>query len=116
MRNTIRKVIIVVPVLMISCQVSENPKSDPETAHKTTRPIAIAKTHGVPAHRAIHSDSKRNFSSMNISCVTPLPSHSGEGGAIADKASRVPQGLHAGSAGLCHNTDVPVLQWPVFRS
>ena len=35
-RNTIRKVMIVVPVLMTSCQVSEKPKNGPVTAHTTT--------------------------------------------------------------------------------
>src|SRR3954454_24049940 len=33
MRKTIRNVMIVVPVLMISCHVSENPKIGPVTAH-----------------------------------------------------------------------------------
>ena len=34
-RNTIRKVTMVVPVLMTSCQVSEKPKSGPVTAQTT---------------------------------------------------------------------------------
>jgi hypothetical protein len=33
MRNTIRKVTMVVPVLTMSCQVSEKPKKGPLTAH-----------------------------------------------------------------------------------
>ena len=32
-RNTIRNVTIVVPVLMTSCHVSENPNSGPVTSH-----------------------------------------------------------------------------------
>ena len=35
-RNTIRKVTMVVPVLMTSCQTSEKPKIGPVTAQTTT--------------------------------------------------------------------------------
>ncbi len=37
---------MVVPVLITSCQVSENPKKGPETAQTTTVPSARAKTPG----------------------------------------------------------------------
>src|SRR4051794_28963995 len=36
-KNTIKKVTMVVPVLMINCQVSENPNSGPVTAHTTDK-------------------------------------------------------------------------------
>jgi hypothetical protein len=39
-KKTMRKVTMVVPVLMISCQVSENPKKGPETAQ--TKMMATA--------------------------------------------------------------------------
>jgi hypothetical protein len=48
-RNTIRNVTIVVPVLMMSCQVSEKPKIGPLTAHTTRTVTAAAKAQGRPA-------------------------------------------------------------------
>ena len=47
-RNTIRKVTIVEPVVMISCQVSEKPNSGPVTAHTTTTVQQTTKASGVP--------------------------------------------------------------------
>lgn len=40
---------IVVPVLMIGCQVSEQLKTGPVAAHATTEMTHSAKTHGRPA-------------------------------------------------------------------
>jgi hypothetical protein len=42
-------VTIVVPVLMMSCQVSEKPKIGPLTAHTTRTVTAAAKAQGRPA-------------------------------------------------------------------
>jgi hypothetical protein len=47
-RNTIRKVTIVVPVLMISCHVSEKWKKGPLSAHTTTTTTQKAKVVGRP--------------------------------------------------------------------
>ena len=51
MRNTIRNVNTVVPVLITSCQVLENPKIGPETAHPTTMTIAAKNATEWPAQR-----------------------------------------------------------------
>ena len=50
-RNTIRNVTMVVPVLITSCQVSENPKKGPEIAQTTTVPRARANTQALPTSR-----------------------------------------------------------------
>src|SRR5262245_12348890 len=50
MRNTIRNVTMVVPVLMTSCQVSEYWKTGPEIPHTRIVPSAIAKAPVPPAH------------------------------------------------------------------
>ena len=44
---------IVVEVLMTSCQVSENPNSGPETAQRITRPQQATNTSGRPVQRAV---------------------------------------------------------------
>jgi hypothetical protein len=51
-RNTIRKVTMVVPVLMTSCHVSEKPNSGPVAAQATTTSTQAAKVTGRPAARA----------------------------------------------------------------
>ena len=48
--NTIRKVMIVVLVLMISCQVSENCRIGPLIHQTISTPRAIINTHGRPNH------------------------------------------------------------------
>lgn len=50
MRNTIRKVTMVVVVLITSCQVSENPNTGPRSAYATTRPRQSTKASGRPVH------------------------------------------------------------------
>src|SRR5215218_7898769 len=52
-RNTIRNVTMVVPVLMINCHVSENPKEGPVAAQTRTARVHKAKVQGLPAARAI---------------------------------------------------------------
>ncbi len=54
-RNTIRNVTIVVPVLMMSCQVSENPNTGPLTAQITNTIAATENAHGLPAARELCS-------------------------------------------------------------
>src|SRR5690606_31193137 len=51
-RNTIRKVMIVVPVLITSCQVSLKPNIGPDTAHPSTTSTAMMKVAGRPVARA----------------------------------------------------------------
>lgn len=48
MMNTIKKVIMVVLVLITSCQVSENLKMGPVTAQSMIRTHAIIKAPGLP--------------------------------------------------------------------
>jgi hypothetical protein len=47
--NTIRKVMMVVAVLITSCQVSEKPKSGPVAPQTTTPASASMKAPGLPA-------------------------------------------------------------------
>jgi hypothetical protein len=54
--NTIRKVIIVVPVLITSCQVFENSKTGPVTAHIITIRAASINAAGLPADRVTTED------------------------------------------------------------
>src|ERR1044071_514758 len=54
MRNTIRKVTMVVPVLITSCHVSLKPKSGPVSAQTTMVADAIKKAAGRPVARAVH--------------------------------------------------------------
>jgi hypothetical protein len=49
MRNTMRKVTIVVPVLTMSCQVSEKPKMGPLSAQRTMTETHSMNAHGRPA-------------------------------------------------------------------
>ena len=49
-----RNVMIVVPVLMTSCQVSLKLNSGPVTAHTTITPTAIANADGVPDMCEVH--------------------------------------------------------------
>ena len=51
-RNTIRKVTIVVPVLITSCQVSLKPNSGPVTTQTSTSSTASTKHSGRPVNRA----------------------------------------------------------------
>ena len=44
---------MVVAVLMTSCQVSLNPKTGPSTAHSTMTATALTKVTGLPAARAV---------------------------------------------------------------
>jgi len=52
-RKTIRKVMMVVPVLITSCQVSEKPKTGPETSQTTMIATASRKVIGRPDSWAI---------------------------------------------------------------
>ena len=52
MRNTIKNVTIVVPVLMTSCHVSEKPNKGPLTPQATTIAQLATKVRGEPAPRA----------------------------------------------------------------
>src|SRR5687767_9353563 len=54
MRKTIRKVIIVVPVLITNCQVSLKSKIGPVSAHSTMMVAAPMKVPGLPVARAAH--------------------------------------------------------------
>jgi hypothetical protein len=53
MRNTIRKVMIVVPVLITSCQVSLNRKSGPVTSQARITLTARMKAAGLPVTRDV---------------------------------------------------------------
>src|SRR5271165_6411408 len=52
-KNTIRKVTMVVPVLMTSCHVSEKSKNGPLTAHTMMVATARANTHARPTSREV---------------------------------------------------------------
>src|SRR3954453_16593189 len=56
MRNTIRNVMIVVPVLMTSCHVSEKPNSGPSAAQIKMQRQDATKVNGLPVALATLSD------------------------------------------------------------
>jgi hypothetical protein len=60
MRKTIKKVMIVVAVLMISCHVSLNPKSGPVTAHAAITETAIINVTGLPVILAVDFANREN--------------------------------------------------------
>src|SRR5437867_370944 len=60
MRNTIRNVTIVVPVLITSCHVSLKPKCRPKSAHTTIITAARMKVAGRPEMWAVHLVSRVN--------------------------------------------------------
>ena len=66
MRNTIRNVTIVVPVLMTSCQVSENANIGPLAAHAITIRQQIRNVIGAPAARATAFEAVVNTRSIDI--------------------------------------------------
>jgi hypothetical protein len=71
-----RKVMIVVLVLMMSCQVSLNPKSGPDNSHKTIIPPAIENAAGRPAideHHCANRLKVEDFLTINKE-GTPLTS------------------------------------------
>src|SRR4051812_47357658 len=59
-RNTMRNVTIVVPVLMTSCQVSLNPNIGPVTAQTTMIAAATVNADGLPVVRAVHLANREN--------------------------------------------------------
>ena len=63
-RNTIRKVMMVVPVLITSCQVSLNPKIGPVAAQTATIPRQAMKVHGLPAILAVRVAKRMKIFSM----------------------------------------------------
>src|SRR2546428_10158554 len=72
MRKTIRKVTMVVPVLMTSCQVSLKWKMGPVAAHSTIMATAITNAVGWPAVRAVHFAKCENFVVRYIIVVPPV--------------------------------------------
>jgi len=60
MRKTIKKVMIVVPVLITSCQVSLNPNSGPVTAHAATTETAVMNVNGLPVILAVNFAKREN--------------------------------------------------------
>ncbi len=72
MRKTIRKVTMVVPVLMMSCQVSLKPKIGPVTAQATMTRRARPKVVGWPAARAVAFANRWNDSAMFIPLYLPF--------------------------------------------
>jgi hypothetical protein len=55
---------MVVPVLMMSCQVSLKPKSGPVISQSATTPAAKAKTIGFPAARAVFFAKSENHDDL----------------------------------------------------
>src|SRR5437762_589714 len=92
MRNTIRKVTMVVPVLMTSCQVSEKPKNGPVTAQTTTVSKASKKAMVLPVQIVAQREkrSKRAPRVWRLCCtiVNLLP--------LSQEATGVPEGDYRG--------------------
>jgi len=64
MRKTIKKVMIVVPVLITNCQVSEYLKNGPETAQIITMETAVRKAKELPVNFVAQF---ANFSKIDLS-------------------------------------------------
>src|SRR5687768_9714823 len=62
MMNTIKKVMMVVPVLITSCQVSEKLKIGPVIAQTIINSMAVRKAMGVPVALVILLDAPSNHS------------------------------------------------------
>ena len=67
------------PVLMVSCQTPEKPKTGPKKAHATTTATAAAKAVGLPAQREA-AEAKREkafwlvwFKQMKVIPLPPAP-------------------------------------------
>jgi len=75
MRNTLRKVMIVVPVLTTSCQVSLKPKSGPVIAHATRIATAAANATGRPAIFAVPLAKRVNQVRDRLGRISPTCSN-----------------------------------------
>ena len=64
-----RNVTIVVPVLITSCQVLENPNTGPSIAHATTQVAAIRNAQGLPIRSATRMAVRANQSRI-ASCLS----------------------------------------------
>jgi hypothetical protein len=94
-KNTIRNVTMVVPVLITSCHVSEKPKNGPEIAQTTTVPRARAKTQALPTSR------EPTFAtSANSLLKTP--------GFLGDRAPEVGAGEPFFSSGVLGTSSQPI--------
>src|SRR5438045_3943898 len=71
MRNTIRKVTMVVLVLMTSCQVSEKPNIGPVTAQARIMASATMKAHGEPTASATACEALRKNSFVIPTSLSP---------------------------------------------
>src|SRR5688572_16813353 len=60
MRNTIKKVMMVVPVFITNCQVSLKPNRGPLTAQTTIISTATTNVAGLPAIRDVHFANREN--------------------------------------------------------
>src|SRR5688572_21474193 len=73
MRNTIRNVTTVVPVLITSCHVSLYPKNGPVTAQATTTDSARRKVYGRPEMRALVLANPVNQLRDFVGLILPAP-------------------------------------------
>src|SRR5213592_3587807 len=72
MTNTMRKVTIVVPVLMVSCQKSEKPNRGPVTAQMMITSPAAMTAAGLPAQLATCEANLANRTSKPVWLITNL--------------------------------------------
>ena len=70
-RKTIRKVMIVVPVLITSCQVSEKPNTGPVTAQTSTTATAVTKAQDRPAWVEAHCAARAKGDGSAMRTRTP---------------------------------------------
>src|SRR4029453_7135446 len=71
-RNTIKKVTIVVPVLMMSCHVSLKPNSGPVIAQIMITATARMKVPGRPVARAVHLANRENHDCDLVGLIFPF--------------------------------------------
>src|SRR5205823_406882 len=73
---TIRNVMMVVPVLMTSCQVFEYSKYGPVTAHTMMVPSASANASELPVHSVARRDIRSSHPALRPMIAPPLTGHS----------------------------------------
>src|SRR3954463_15660383 len=114
MRNTIRNVTMVVPVLMTSCHVSDQPKKGPEIAQMRTTATAITNVIGDPTCCSIQRANRSNLPTVlsdiavSKTQLSRPPANGRWNGLFAwDEGCGGKHGGKIGAQGCCRGTRTP---------
>src|SRR5690349_577007 len=106
-----RKVMMVVAVLITSCQVSEKPKIGPETPQPRIRRHASAKVAGRPARCEVRWEKREKRSDMT-QCLRAQTPEAGAGSACSVARGAVVVGDEAGRGELAQIREVAPIGAP----